>query len=379
MTYESVDALQKALADEVFNYAADRKKAAGRALGTLVEIVTFYTLRAWDLRDHTVIERSVPEYGNPQITHNVEFSLHPILQKHKLTLGIEKLPVTPAKIAKELPQLPSGKRKSNPLLSTDDVQRNACIISTGKDSKELVVAHVDALRETACDLTVCELFADPFAIFECKRVGVEEGMKKGPQTIEKAKQGAYVASSVSSLQKIRLRDRSFSGVIEKTDGSLHTRSYSELIREVIDSSDRTLLDGFILTVGVVSNHGNWFTSADQNKELRVLAQSYDWLLFLTDSGLAQFIEELLLDPTPELEAARSAFLKSYSGSQGKNRFTKVRMDLKADKALRQYFRNHEDEVESWYEVISPSESDITGLRANLQRMADKDWARILDR
>ncbi len=33
----------------------------------------------------------------------------------------------------------------------------------------------------------------PYAIFECKRVGVEEGAKKGPQTIEKAKQGAYVA------------------------------------------------------------------------------------------------------------------------------------------------------------------------------------------
>lgn len=44
--FESVDALQKTLADTVFYYASDRKKAAGRALGTLVEIVTYYTLRA---------------------------------------------------------------------------------------------------------------------------------------------------------------------------------------------------------------------------------------------------------------------------------------------------------------------------------------------
>jgi hypothetical protein len=376
LTYDSVDALQKTLADEVFQYATDRKKAAGRALGTLVELVTFYTLRAWDLRDHTVIERSVPEYGNSQVAHNVEFSLHPIRRRHDLTVSTEKLPVTPAKIAKEIPQLPPGERKANHLLSTNGVQRNACIIGEGSEGP--IVAHVNDLSEIACELTVCELFADPFAIFECKRVGVEEGMKKGPQTIEKAKQGAYVASSVSSLQKIRLRDGSFSGVIERSDGSLHTRPYGELIREIVDGSDRTLLDGFILTVGVVSNHGNWFTSTDQNKELKVLAQSYDWLLFLTDSGLAQFIEELLLNPTPELEAARSAFLKSYSGSQGNNRFTKVKMDLKADKALRQYFRNHEDEVESWYNVISPSDSDITGLRANLQRMADKDWASILN-
>lgn len=338
--------------------------------------MTFYTLRAWDLRDHTVIERSVPEYGNSQVAHNVEFSLHPIRRRHDLTVSTEKLPVTPAKIAKEIPQLPPGERKANYLLSTNGVQRNACIIGEGSEGP--IVAHVNDLSEIACELTVCELFADPFAIFECKRVGVEEGMKKGPQTIEKAKQGAYVASSVSSLQKIRLRDGSFSGIIERSDGSLYTRPYGELIREIVDGSDRTLLDGFILTVGVVSNHGNWFTSTDQNKELKVLAQSYDWLLFLTDSGLAQFIEELLLNPTPELEAARSAFLKSYSGSQGNNRFTKVKMDLKADKALRQYFRNHEDEVESWYNVISPSESDITGLRANLQRMADKDWERILN-
>lgn len=40
-------------------------------------------------------------------------------------------------------------------------------------------------------------------MFECKRVGVEEGMKKGPQTIEKAKQGAYVALKSASLQKVR--------------------------------------------------------------------------------------------------------------------------------------------------------------------------------
>ena len=78
MTFESVDTLQKTLADTVFNYAADSKKAAGRALGTLVEIVTFYTLLAWNLRDHIVIERSVPEFANPEIIHNVEFSLHPV-------------------------------------------------------------------------------------------------------------------------------------------------------------------------------------------------------------------------------------------------------------------------------------------------------------
>ena len=52
-------------------------------------------------------------------------------------------------------------------------------------------------------------------MFECKRVGVEEGNKKGPQTIEKAKQGAYVARTVSSLQKIRIDSGELHGVIPR--------------------------------------------------------------------------------------------------------------------------------------------------------------------
>ena len=76
MPYPSVDKLQNTLASEVFGYAVDRKKASGRALGTLIEIVTFYTLCAWGLRDVTAIERPAPEFANPDITHNVEFSVH---------------------------------------------------------------------------------------------------------------------------------------------------------------------------------------------------------------------------------------------------------------------------------------------------------------
>lgn len=37
MAYKSVDKLQKALSSNIFHYAKDAKKAAGRALGTMVE------------------------------------------------------------------------------------------------------------------------------------------------------------------------------------------------------------------------------------------------------------------------------------------------------------------------------------------------------
>lgn len=49
MGYDSVDKLQNLLASEVFHYTNDRKKAAGRALGTFVELITYYLIRNWGL------------------------------------------------------------------------------------------------------------------------------------------------------------------------------------------------------------------------------------------------------------------------------------------------------------------------------------------
>jgi len=376
LPFESVDALQKTLAEQVFHYASDRKKAAGRALGTLVELVTFYTLRAWNFRDQIVIERSVPEFANPDILHNVEFSLHPIIARHSVIISPLDLPLTPAKIRRCLTRLEGRNHKSTQLLSRDGVLRNACVLSD--ENSTLFVANVDSIHESTCQLTVCELTDEPFAIFECKRVGVEEGVRKGPQTIEKAKQGAYVARSVSALQKVRLRSGRFQGVIEKPDGTFHSGPYPALLKEIISTSDPRLLRGFILTVGVVSNHGNWFTSDNPNKELRVLAQSYDWLLFLTDAGLSNFIDKLLLNPSRELAPAREAFLASYSGTGDGNRFTKVRIDQDADQALQSYFTAHESEVESWYNVIAPRRGNLKGLRRDLRQLASKKWKEILE-
>lgn len=65
------------------------------------------------------------------------------------------------------------------------------------------------------DITLSHFNSAPFAMFECKRVGVEEGMKKGPQTIEKAKQGAYVARAVSGLQRVPRSNGSISAVVRR--------------------------------------------------------------------------------------------------------------------------------------------------------------------
>lgn len=368
MTYQSIDSLQNTLANSVFAYSSDRKKAAGRALGTLVELVTFYALRTWGLRDHIVIERQVPEFANPGISHNVEFSLHKANQRQSIEAESMTLPLTTNKLKKEASFLQQMTLKSTQFLTSGRVKRNACVIQDNQSG--IMVVNLDSFQPSSQQMTLCVLEPNPFAIFECKRVGIEEGMRKGPQTIEKAKQGAYVARTVSSLQKVRLRNGQFLGFIEKDDGTFLSSPYMDTLRELIDFPE-TRPNGFILTVGIVSNHGNWFTSQTPNKELEVLAQSYDWLLFLTDAGLAQFIDRLLLNPAPDLAVARETFLASYSGKSGSNKFTKVRVDLDADMALWNYFTTHSDEVNAWYNVVSPSESSIGELREDLRKLADR--------
>jgi hypothetical protein len=75
MPYLSIDELQRTLSGTVFQHTLDAKKAAGRALGTLIEIITYYLLNEWGITDSLAIERGIEEYGNAEITHNVEFSV----------------------------------------------------------------------------------------------------------------------------------------------------------------------------------------------------------------------------------------------------------------------------------------------------------------
>jgi hypothetical protein len=378
VAYPSVDRLQNLLAKDVFHYAKDAKKAAGRALGTLVEIITFYSLKSWGLERYLAIERPLPEFANADITHNVEYSLHPAEHMETVTFDRDLLPLTTKKIVKHcglaLPGSIRKSLKSNTLLAKDLVLRNACTLCDLGD--RFLNAYLDDFAGDEGRCAVVSLCRRPFAIFECKRVGIEEGMRKGPQTIEKAKQGAYVARSVSALQKIRFADGRMGGLIQKEDGSIRCEEYYSLLAEVIASDDRELLSRFVLTAGVVSNHGNWFTSDNHNKELKVLAQSYDWLLFLTDAGIAQFIDEVLLHPKKNLTAAREAFLASYSGKKGANRFTKVKVALAADAVLQSYFSSRPKEIEGWFNVIAPAGKRLGVLRKELDTLKQKNWQEI---
>jgi hypothetical protein len=148
------------------------------------------------------------------------------------------------------------------------------------------------------------------------------------------------------------------------------------MEEIIASNDPDLLRHFILTVGVVSNHGNWFSKDNMNKELVVLAQSYDWLLFLTDEGLAEFIYDIVLSKKSDVRAAKNAFQSSYSANKTKNSFTKVQMALDADKVLQDYFRANSKRIESWFNIITPVKQPMATLRKQINTLSKKNWPEI---
>jgi hypothetical protein len=387
MSYPSVDKLQQTLAKKVFHYAKDSKKASGRALGTLVELITFYMLKDWGFESSTRIEKGLIEYRNEAISHNVEYTLHPIIESVELSIE-NKAPITARKILDILDKKSSFLNKeknlselykpvASSLFSTAGTIKNACLIARNADSS--LVAVVESINKKEVKIKVTQQIERPFAMVECKRVGIEEGNKKGPQTIEKAKQGAYVARMVSSLQKVRSRTGNLFGVLPLGNGDFRLDKYDKLLDEIISTDNYDIYRDFILTIGVVSNHGNWFTSDNPNKELVVLRDAYDWLLFLTDTGIATFIDELLLNPHKEYLPVRKAFLASYSGNgkiikkYGKNQFTKAQINKDADLLLQKYFRNNREKIKKWLNIISPAGHDIELLRKQLTQLLDKSW------
>lgn len=355
--FESVDALQNMLARDVFSETQAAKKAAGRALGTLVELVTFYMIREWGLEGGLAIERGLPEYGNRKITHNVEFSLHPaslsravpIRDRNKsLTVNQIRSLVKAANISAVL-ETSRGKT----LLNSKRTLRHAAMV--GEEEGAFWTAHMVGGADS---FLLTRLLEKPYAMFECKRVGVEQGMNKGPQTIEKAKQGAYVARTVSGLQRVPLQDGRVAAALEDAEGRLVTHdNYYEFLRSAIDSGNLEKLANVVLTVGIVSNHGNWFTAETQNKEMRVLAQSYDWLLFLTDAGLAEFVQDVLQGSQESLEPVRQAVQASFGRTSGATSFTKVTINEEADRALTEYFAA-EQPWDRWFNVIAPTPSEV---------------------
>ena len=116
------------------------------------------------------------------------------------------------------------------------------------------------------------------------------------------------------------------------------------------------------------------------KPWKVLAQSYDWLLFLTDEGLAQFIIDLLRSPLGRFKSVRDAFIASYpptGGPKVDNVFTKKKMEQAAHFALDAYFAENISSIESWFNVISPNGGTLQELKCIIETLKNKEWEAIL--
>lgn len=353
MSYPSIDILQKSLASTVFSDKKDAKKAAGRALGTIVELITYYLLREWGYTSNIQIETRLPEFGNPEITHNVEFTLHKAEHCQKRSIIY---PLTFNGVCKLFDYQPLIIKNGN-FIDRDNILKNSAVIA--KNDNLITICNIEDN-----DIVLSFIKEQASAMFECKRVGVEEGQKKGPQTIEKAKQGAYVALKSSSLQKVRDKEGNMYGVYFK-DGVMHTEQYEDALNSCLESNN---LEDFILSFGIISNHGNWFTSDDMNKELKVLAQSYDRLLFLTDEGLYSFIDKTILNPSKKYLPIREAFIGSYSAGKKTNTFTKSKISLAAHEALTSFFHENIRSIEGWLNVISPDGITIELIKKQLYHL-----------
>ena len=159
MSYESVDKLQKLLADEVFSYTNDKKKAAGRALGTFLEIITYYLIKTWHLEHFAAIEKALPEFANAEITHNVEFTLHGSRKLAEKAYCDDDLPISGTSILRTLGLTTEAQGlKSVMLIDKNNILRNACTLRS--DATEFVNAYVDSLKGR---YSVCRLIARPFS------------------------------------------------------------------------------------------------------------------------------------------------------------------------------------------------------------------------
>jgi hypothetical protein len=114
-----------------------------------------------------------------------------------------------------------------------------------------------------------------------------------------------------------------------------------------------------------------------NKETKILSQAYDWLLFLSDAGLSQFIRELIIEPEERFIAVSQSFKESYTGAGGGTRFTKTLMDARAHECLVTYFSENQEKIYSWFNVLAPTERSLDDLKAELLKLKSKPWMEML--
>ena len=84
-----------------------------------------------------------------------------------------------------------------------------------------------------------------------------------------------------------------------------------------------------------------------------------------------------MKPAKAFQPVRDAFIASYTEGKKKNQFTKVQMNIEADRILLEYFSKNIVEIEGWFNVISPKKKKLPTLKDELKELKSKNWKKIL--
>lgn len=373
--YDQMRNIQEALSGLVGG-----QKTAGRRLGMILEIMTFLFFQSEGLGPSMRKGNQLPSFAI-DATHETDFSFHPILQttsvefsdsENQNRLGSHRRPVpsTTFPIVDQLNYLDSNSSirtmkdkiirnlTVNPLavISVQDGERK----DSGDPLGQKICSSIISLSSTTgsvCNASISRLANSAFAKVECKRVGIELTADSAPQTIEKAKQGAYAADHASSYQSILSRTGEKFGVVLGEE--IEIGPYQDLRRQIINGELPSMLEGFCSTVFFFSEPSNWQTSDGiWKKDLEVLSSSFDWVIYLTDEAFIHFCQRFhIADTDDEDDCVREWIHNNAKLSE---------IPWNAYNQLMEYAR--ENPPSEWFTVHTPDECDIAVLLEELHTL-----------
>jgi hypothetical protein len=158
------------------------------------------------------------------LTHRVEFTLHQLISIKTATLKETKRNGRAESYLVSKEEAEEGSDGSLKLVSKLGLGGIFFFSVPFKQKSSINFGSSEVFHVAECvSGKKCEirtLSAAPVAYIECKRVGLEEGTATGPQTIEKAKQAAYVALRSSAVQKVRTPKGLYGAFYQNIDKNL---------------------------------------------------------------------------------------------------------------------------------------------------------------
>jgi len=358
-SFGAIDEAQMALANEIFDSRESPKKAAGRAIGTLQEILAYSVLHHYELDSRTYLEYPLPEQGLEEVTHEVEFSIHPKVGERGAEIsGRKHENATLSDLdASSLYDSKANRLKKPTLVHHDDdgwdrIRTNPGLLKQD-DLKNWEYDSIPIAYYNNGNKKIVLLDPQPIGFIECKRVGLEEGTTSGPQTIEKAKQATLVAFRTSRLQKIITSDGKKGLLID--DDHVEVGNFEELWEDTLSEGDPEELRGVVRSVLFFSNHGNWYPQDNEGKGVKMIKSSFDWAVWVEDEGLIELIEFVLNDTD-----MRNAFNLHVESSE--TILTKSKFESDARESMLEFVSSNWDRIsEDWFTVLEPEGKSIEDL------------------